>query len=183
MERHICSIVFENLAERELLSSSQWGFCPGKSTVTTLVSTFDDIFQLMDNGFDVSLVFFDLRKAFDSVSHLPLLQHLKDKVIGLNHHILQWIASYLCNRQQYVVVDGGLSGPTSVLSGVPQGSVLGPLLFLIYINHVSSLTLTDGSKLTMYTDDILLYKPVTLWTTMAYKLILIPYRIALASIT
>ena len=110
----------------------------------------------MDNGFAVSLVFFDLRKAFDSVPHLPLLQKLKD--IGLNQHILQWIASYLCNRQQYVVVDGGSSGPTSVLSVVPQGSVLGPLQFLIYINHVSSLTLTDGSKLTMYADDILLYK-------------------------
>ena len=58
MERHIYSIVFEHLAERELLSSSQWWFCPGKSTVTALVSTFHDILQLMDNGFDVSLVFF-----------------------------------------------------------------------------------------------------------------------------
>ena len=103
---------------------------------------FHNILQLMENGFDVSLVFFDLRKAFDSVPHLPLLQKLKD--IGLNQHILQWIASYLCNRQQYVVVDGASSDTTSVLSGVPQGSVLGPLLFLTYINHVSSLTLTDG---------------------------------------
>ena len=142
------------------------------------MSTFHDILQLMDNGFDVSLVFFDLGKAFDRVLHLPLLQKLK--AIGLNQHILQWIASYLCNRQQYVVVNGGSSGPTS---GVPQGSVLGPLLFL-YINNVSSLTLTDGSKLTMYADDILLYKPiVTLWITVVYKLILIPYRIALASTT
>ena len=100
----------------------------------------------MDNGLDVSLVFFNLRKAFDSVPHLPLLHKLKD--IGLNQHILQWITSYLCNRQQYVVVDGASSGSTTMLSGVPQGSVLGPILFLIYINHVSSLTLTNGSKLT-----------------------------------
>ena len=158
MERHIYSIVFEHLADQEFLSAAQWGFCPGKSTVTALVSTFHNILQLMENGFDVSLVFFDLRKAFDSVPHLPLLYKLKD--IGLNQHILQWFASYLCNRQQYVVVDGASSDTTSVLSGVPQGSVLGPLLFLIYINHVSSLTLTDGSKLTMYADDILLYKPI-----------------------
>jgi len=89
--------------------------------------------------------------------------------------VLQWfwfsdLRFWICNivlpsafsfqrRQQYVVVDGASSDTTSVLSGVPQGSVLG-LLFLIYINHVSSLTLTDGSKLTMYADDILLYKPI-----------------------
>ena len=88
----------------------------------------------------------------------PIFFCISLKNIGLNQHILQWIASYLCNRQQYVVVDGASSD--TVLSGVPQGSVLGPLLFLIYINHVFSLTLTDGSKLTMYTDDILLYKPI-----------------------
>ena len=158
MERHIYRIVFEHLAEQELLSTTQWGFSPGKCTVTALVSTFHNILQLMENGSDVSLVFFDLRKAFDSVPHLPLLHKLKD--IGLNQHTLQWIASYLFNRQQYVVMDGASSGPTSVLSGVPQGSVLEPLLFLIYINHVSSLTLTDRSMLTMYADDILLYKPI-----------------------
>jgi len=89
MERHIYSIVFEHLADQEFLSAAQWGFCPGKSTVTALVSTFHNILQLMENGFDVSLVFFDLRKAFDSVPHLPLLHKLKD--IGLNQHILQWM--------------------------------------------------------------------------------------------
>ena len=131
------------------------GFALG-NPVAALVSTFHKILQLMENGSDVTLVFFDLRKAFDSVPHLPLLHKLKDT--GLNQHILQWITSYLCNRQQYVVVDSASSGTTSVLSGVPQGSVLGPLLFLIY---VSSLTVTDGSKLTMYADDILLYKPIS----------------------
>ena len=98
----------------------------------------------MYNGLDVSFVFFDLRIAFDSVPHLPLLHKLKD--IGLNQHILQWIASYQCNIQQYVVVDGASSSSITVLFGVPQGPVLGPILFLIYINHVSFLTLTDGSK-------------------------------------
>ena len=73
IERHIYSIVFEHLADQEFLSATQWGFCPGKSTVTALVSTFHNILQLMENGFDVSLVFFDSHKAFDSVPHLPLL--------------------------------------------------------------------------------------------------------------
>ena len=85
LEKHIYSIVFEHLAERKLLSVDQWGFCPGKSTVTALTSTFHNIFQLLEAGFDVSLVFFDLRKAFDSVPHPPLLQKLKDT--DLNQHI------------------------------------------------------------------------------------------------
>ena len=147
--------MFEHLAERDLLSRAQWGFTPGKSTVTALLSTLHYILQLLETGSDVSLVFFDLRKAFDSVPHLPLLRKLKD--IGLNQHR---VASYLNNRQQYVVVGGASSETTPVLSGVPQGSVLGPLFFLIYINHVSSLDLSDGSKITMYAYDILLFKPI-----------------------
>ena len=107
---------------------------------------------------DIALVFFDLQKAFDTVPHLPLLQKLRDH--GLNPHILQWITSYLCDRKQFVVVDGASSDTTPVTSGVPQGSVLGPLLFLVYINCACSLPLTSGSKLTMYADDILLYKPI-----------------------
>jgi len=115
--------------------------------------------QLLENGLDVSLVFFDIRKSFDSVPHLPLLQKLED--INLNQHILQWILSYLFNRQQHVVVDGATSAATPVLSGVPQGSVLGPLLFLLYINHISMLEYTNGSTLTMYADDILLSTPIS----------------------
>ena len=157
MERHIYIIVY--LADQEFLSAAQWGgFALGNpqlQLLCQLFTTFSNSWKM----FDVSLVFFDLCKAFDSVPHLPLPHKLKN--IGLNQHILQWIASYLCNRQQYVVVDGASSDTTSVLSGVPQGSVLGPLLLLIHINHVSSLTLTDGSKLTMHADDILLYKPIS----------------------
>jgi len=104
-------------------------------------------------------VFFDLRKAFDSVPHRPLLEKLEET--GLNRHLLQWIANYLCGCYQYAVVDRESSPTTKVLLGVPQGSVLGPLLFLIYTNSLSSLLLTSGSSLVLCADDILLYKPVT----------------------
>jgi ribonuclease P/MRP protein subunit RPP40 len=88
----------------------------------------------MEQGFDVIVLFLDLSKAFDSVPHVPLLHHLK--YTGLNPYIVQWIAFYLLNRKQYVVVQGESSTDTSVVSGDPQGSVLGPLLFLSSISQL-----------------------------------------------
>jgi len=102
--------------------------------------------------------FFDLRKAFDSVPHLPLLNKLKN--IKLEQHVLQWLTSYLSDRQQYVVIDSATSKTSPVLSGVPQGSILCPLLFLIYINYVCLVPLSEGSMISMYADDILLCKPI-----------------------
>ena len=101
---------------------------------------------------------FDLKKAFDSVPHRPLIDKLSS--YGLDTHTLSWITSYLTNRKQHVVVGGESSLDTPVLSGVPQGSMLGPLLFLIYIDDVSDSLLSDGSMLNLYADDMLLYKPV-----------------------
>ena len=158
LEKHVYKLLWQHLNANGLVSDSQWGFCPSRSTVTALLSTFHAIFQLLEKGSDVCLIFFDLRKAFDSVPHAPLLQHLKD--IGLNSHILQWISSYLCCRKKYVVVEGTSSSTTSVPSGVPQGSVLGPLLFLTYINCVADLGFSDGTLISMYADDILLWKPI-----------------------
>ena len=103
-------------------------------------------------------IFFDLRKAFDSVPHRPLVDKLAN--LGLDVHALSWITSYLTNRKQHVVVGGESSLDTPVLSGVPQGSVLEPLLFLVYIDDVSDVLLSDVSTLNLYADDMLLYKPV-----------------------
>ena len=102
-------------------------------------------------------MYFDLRKAFDSVPHRPLLQKLL--VIQLNPHIIQWVSSYLTHRSQIVVVEGTCSPVLPVLSGVPQGSVLGLLLFLIYINDVAT-QVSPGSSISLFADDMALYRPI-----------------------
>ena len=87
--------------------------------------------------------------------HWPLLQKLES--LDFNIHIQCWVTDYLTDRYQTVVVNGESSQPAPVISGMPQGSVLGPLLFLIYINDLTKISLADGSKLALYADDILLF--------------------------
>ena len=93
LKKHIFNMVSQHLIQNNLLSDDQWGFSPGKSTVTALILSFHNILKSLELGSDVGLVFFDLRKAFDSVPHLPLVQRLRN--IGLNCHIVQWITNYL----------------------------------------------------------------------------------------
>ena len=120
-------LITEHLSSCHPISESQWGFQVGKSTVSALLATTHDWLQHLEAGQDVCAVFFDLKKAFDSVPHRSLLDKLK--LLNLHLVLIRWICSYLMGRAQSVVIDGELSEPIHVLSGVPQGSVLGPLLF------------------------------------------------------
>ena len=99
--------------------------------------------------------FFDVCKAFDRVPHLPLLDQLKE--INLDPYLLRWTSNYLSNRSQFVTVEGETSGKLSVVSGVPQGSVLGPLLFVTYINNVTNV-ISHDSRINMFADDIAYYR-------------------------
>ena len=114
--------------------------------------------QDMESGYEVCAVFLDLQKAFDSVPHRDLLHVVQNT--GLHPILVKWLCSYLIHRSQTVVVDGTASPDVHAASGVPQGSVLGPLLFLLYINSVTYLQLSTGSNLILYADDILLHKTI-----------------------
>ncbi len=156
LEKHLHDLLSDHLAATSPLSDSQWGFSNGKSTTSALISFTHDCQEALDRGDEICSIFFDLSKAFDTVPHHQLLQKLTD--LQVNPFIIKWIKDYLTGRSQAVALNGAQSTPLPVVSGVPQGSVLGPLLFLVYIDGVcSSVT---SSKITIYADDIAIYKNI-----------------------
>ncbi len=144
--------------EKIYLSSriNNGGFTKGKSTTGALLTAVHNWHKLLEDGQSVCAVFFDFKKAFDKVPHSILMSKLTN--LNLDPHLVSWVASYLRNRSQYVTINGKSSNISEVVSGVPQGSVLGPLLFLIYINDID-LHQNEGSLL-LYADDLLLYHPI-----------------------
>ena len=157
LEKHIHRLLFDHLCNKYPLSSRQWGFLPGRSATSALLSVTHDWLEQLEQGKEVCSIFFDLRKAFDSVPHCLLLQKLCE--IGTNPYIVQWTRSYLTDRTQIVVVGGEQSPAVPVISGVPQGSVLGPLLFTIFINDVIH-QVSPGSAMSLFADDMALYRPI-----------------------
>ena len=157
IERHVKATVEHFLQVNAPISSSQWGFMSNRSTVSALIKVLDDWQRALDQGCEICVVFFDVSKAFDTVPHLPLLQTLSE--IGLDPYLIRWIRSYLAGRSQFVSIDGCNSPTLPVLSGVPQGSVLGPLLFVSYINDVAA-AVSSGSNVNMFADDIALYRVI-----------------------
>ena len=147
LEQHIAKKLRSILS----ISDQQWGFMPGRSTTGAILSAIHDWHKCLDKGAGVQAVFFDLQKAFDLVPHGPL--------INIHIVLVSWISSYLYNRKQQVGVCGVNSDPISVTSGVPQDSVLGPLLLLIYVDGPTSIPLNGGS-LVVFADDLLLYKVI-----------------------
>jgi hypothetical protein len=152
MERMVVARLTEYLEINDILSPHQYGFRSGRSTEDQLLLTYEDVGRWVDEGYVSDVIMLDFSKAFDVVSHAVLLSKLE--LLGICGSLLAWISAFLSDRVMSVCVSGCMSSPVDVTSGVPQGSVLGPLLFLIYINHVSSGLLC---KFKAFADDYKLY--------------------------
>ena len=149
-EKEVFRQLYSYLTEGSLLSKFQSGFRPKHSTVTALIQMCDEWLENMDNGKLNGVVFLDIKKAFDSINHHILLNKMNEQ-FGIFGMELKWFESYLLNREQQCCINGELSSNKVITCGVPQGSILGPLLFLLYIND-----LPDCLKSTtpgMYADD------------------------------
>jgi len=162
----ICSKIFEKiifkqlygfLTTNNLITKKQSGFRPGDSTTNQLLDLIDTIHQSFDanDSLEVRAVFMDISKAFDKVWHKGLIFKLKQN--GVSGSLLKLFESYLNNRKQRVVLNGSMADYETTKAGVPQGSVLGPLLFLIYINDLEE---NIKSQIRFFADDTMLYSIV-----------------------
>ncbi len=137
------------LTETRSLSPSQHGFLPRRSCLSNLILQEERVTRLLDEGHTV-----DFAKAFNSVNHRFLLAKLKAS--GIDGAVPNWIKSYLSNRSYQVQIDGIVSEEAPCHSGVPQGSVIGPLLFLLYINDLPAAL---GDSAFLFADDVKMVYP------------------------
>jgi len=158
MESIIKDAVLSYIESNDLITEHQHGFVSGRSCLTNLLEVLEAWTRVLDSGYGVDVIYLDYKKAFDTVPHRRLLQKLS--MFGIDDSTLKWIMSFLEDRHMRVTVRGSCSHWVEVISGVPQGSVLGPLLFLIYVNDLPGWIKTN---IKMFADD------TKLWNTIQHE--------------
>ncbi len=154
MERCLFECIKDHVFSQ--INPCQHGFIPGRNCVAQLIKVFDKIGNLLDRAKQMDVIYLDMSKAFDKVSHKRLLLRLRD--FGFTGNIRNWFRSYLQDRRQQTTIPGATSSPSPVTSGVPQGSILGPLLFLLYENVLPSSIVS--SSIATYADDTKIFKEI-----------------------
>ena len=153
IEHIIHSQIINHFDKHNLLTNRQFGFRKGRSCESQLLLTVDDLARGLRDGEQIDAILLDFSKAFDRVPHERLL--LKLHFLGVQGRLLSWIRDFLTGRTQRVILEGEKSGVAAVTSGVPQGTVLGPLLFLAFINDLPDCV---SSEIRLFADDCLLYR-------------------------
>ena len=156
MEHCVVSNIWPHLNKHSIITCKQHGFRRGMSCKTQLIEATYDWTNILNKGKgQIDVILLDLSKAFDVVPHHCLLMKLY--MYGITGKTLRWIKDFIGSRTQEVVVNGSKSEHRMVKSGAPQGTVLGPLLFLTYVNDIES---QITSSIRLFTDDSALYRPI-----------------------
>jgi hypothetical protein len=173
LEHIISSSIMKHLDCNNILTDAQHGFRKKRSCESQLILSLDDFAKNIDNSEQTDVILLDFSKAFDKVPHERLLR--KIHYYGVTGCTLRWLRDFLSERQQTVLVEGSVSTTAPVLSGVPQGSVLGPLLFLMYINDLPEYV--KLSKVRLFADDCVLYNRIKTRTMLKrYRMISMDYK-------
>ena len=141
----------------QVISPKQYGFCTGRSCVTNLLEALDPIGSLLDSGSQVDTIYFDMSKAFEKVSHRRLVHKLLQA--GFSGNLPNWFCSYLSSRRQRITVLGATSEDLPVTSGVPQGSIHGPALFVLYVNDLPE-AISSSSRVLMFADGTKIFREI-----------------------
>ena len=157
LEGFIRDHIMDYFTENKLFSNKQYGFRKKRSTQLQILRILDDWTRAVQEGYQVDAIYTDFEKAFDKVPHNRLLQKLRS--YNIDKDIINWIQSFLINRKQRVKVNGKYSNWESVISGIPQGTILGPILFIIYINDLPD-KVEGRAMMSLYADDAKLYRTI-----------------------